>query len=39
MELTQYDLRKDGYNITGEFKSAKNRYGDPTSFMEYKLQD
>lgn len=34
-----YLLRKDGYNITGEFKSTKNRYGDPTSFIEYKLQD
>lgn len=34
-----YMLRQDGYNITSEFKSAKNRYGDVVSFVEYTLKD
>ena len=34
-----YMLRKDGYNISSEFKSAKNRYGDMVSFVEYTLKD
>ena len=30
-------LRKDGFEIKSEWKSAKNRYGDIVSFVEYKL--
>ena len=31
-------LRRDGYNISSTFIKAKNRYGEPTSFAEYKLE-
>lgn len=31
-------LRRDGYNISSTFKTAKNRYGEPTSFAVYKLE-
>ena len=34
-----YNLRKDGYNITTNFKSGKNRFGDSVSWAEYKLED
>lgn len=33
-----YTLRKDGYNITTNFKSGKNRFGDNVSWAEYKLE-
>lgn len=33
-----YMLRKDGYRITTNFKSGKNRYGDIVSWAEYKLE-
>ncbi|MBQ2871617.1 DNA-binding protein [bacterium] len=31
-------LRKDGYNISSNFKSGKNRFGDTVSWAEYKLE-
>ena len=31
-------LRKDGYNISTNFKSGKNRFGDTVSWAEYKLE-
>ena len=34
-----YILRKDGYNISSKFQSAKNRYGDIVSFVEYTLAE
>lgn len=33
-----YNLRKDGYNISTNFKSGKNRFGDSVSWAEYKLE-
>ena len=33
-----YNLRKDGYNISTNFKSGKNRFGDTVSWAEYKLE-
>ena len=32
-------LRKQGYNITTEMKSGKNRYGDPCHYGEFVLHD
>lgn len=34
-----YMLRQDGYIISSNFKSAKNRYGDIVSFAEYTLEE
>lgn len=31
------DLRKAGYEISGQMITSKNRYGDKVSFKEYKL--
>ena len=33
-----YNLRKNGYNISTNFKSGKNRFGDTVSWAEYKLE-
>lgn len=33
------DLRKAGYNITGEFESKKNRYGEMVSYKRYRIGD
>lgn len=32
-----YNLRQNGYTITTNFKSGKNRFGDNVSWAEYKL--
>ena len=32
-----HDLKGQGYNITSETKTSKNRYGENTSFKVYKL--
>lgn len=31
------DLRREGYNITSERRSGKNRYGEKTHFTIYRL--
>ena len=33
-----YLLKKDGYKISSDFKSGKNRFGDIVSWAEYKLE-
>ena len=33
-----YRMRRDGYNISTNFKSGKNRFGDSVSWAEYKLE-
>ena len=33
-----YRMRKDGYNISTNYKSGKNRFGDTVSWAEYKLE-
>ena len=33
------DLKRRGYNIVGETKTGKNRYGEKTSFKVYKLEE
>lgn len=33
-----YNLRKDGYNITTNYKSGKNRFGDSVTWAEYVLE-
>lgn len=32
-----YALRKQGYEIENEYKTGKNRFGNPTFWAEYKL--
>lgn len=32
-----HDLKEMGYHIIGETKTAKNRYGESTSFKVYRL--
>lgn len=32
------DLTKMGYEFDKEFESAKNRYGDPVSYVRYKIR-
>jgi hypothetical protein len=32
-----HDLRQQGYNIESEVKTAKNRFGENTSFKIYRL--
>lgn len=34
-----YLLRKDGYNITSENVTKKNRYDQSVTFSKYKLED
>ena len=34
-----YDLRQDGYIISRRMVTAKNRYGKPVSFAEYRLEE
>ena len=34
-----YDLTRDGYHIARKMVTAKNRYGEPVSFAEYRLED
>lgn len=34
-----YNLRKDGYKISNETITKKNRYGKFTHFNKYKLED
>ena len=34
-----YRLRKNGYKISTEFKTSKNRYGDKVSYGIYKLEE
>lgn len=34
-----HDLKRQGYNITSETKTSKNRFGENTSFKVYKLAD
>ena len=31
------DLKRRGYNIVGEMKSGKNKYGEKTNFKVYRL--
>ena len=33
------DLKRRGYNIVGETKTGKNRYGEKTSFKVYRLME
>lgn len=33
------DLKRRGYNIVGEIKTGRNRYGEKTSFKVYKLEE
>ena len=34
-----HDLKGQGYNITSEIKSSKNRFGETVSFKVYRLAD
>ncbi len=34
-----YDLKKRGYKIRRRMVTAKNRYGEPVRFAEYRLED
>ena len=34
-----HDLKRQGYNITSEIKTSKNRYGENTSFKVYRLAE
>lgn len=36
LSATIHLLRKDGWQIKTEFKTAKNRYGDPVSYAVYR---
>ena len=38
LSATIYLLRKDGWNISTEYKTSKNRYGDTVSYAVYKLE-
>lgn len=38
LSATIYLLRKDGWNISTEYKTAKNRYGNTVSYAVYKLE-
>lgn len=33
------DLKKEGYDIERRFVKAKNRFGEPVSFVEYSLME
>lgn len=33
------DLKKDGYQISRRMVAGRNRYGDPVSFAEYRLEE
>lgn len=33
------DLRKKGYNITATRKTGRNRYGNPCTYAEYRLEE
>lgn len=33
------DLKRRGYNIVGETKTGRNRYGEKTSFKVYRLEE
>jgi hypothetical protein len=33
------DLRGQGYNISSEIQTGKNRYGEATHFAVYKLEE
>ena len=33
-----YDLRNNGYNITTNYKTSKNRFGDSVTYAIYKLE-
>lgn len=34
-----YDLKKNGHPITRKMVKKKNRYGEPVSFAEYRLEE
>ena len=34
-----YDLKKAGYKISRQMVAGRNRYGDPVSFAEYRLEE
>lgn len=34
-----HDLKGQGYNITSEIRSSKNRFGETVSFKVYRLAD
>jgi hypothetical protein len=34
-----HDLKEQGYNITSEIKSTKNRYGEKVHFKVYRLAE
>lgn len=33
------DLKEEGHNITRKMVKKKNRYGEPVSFAEYRLEE
>ena len=33
-----WDLKQEGYNITKDFETGKNRYGEAVSYARYKLE-
>ena len=34
-----WDLKRDGHQITRRMVSGKNRYGEPVSYAEYRLEN
>lgn len=34
-----WELRHQGYNITAQLVAGKNRYGEPTRWAEYRLEE
>ena len=34
-----YDLKKDGHQISRQMVSGTNRYGEPVSYAEYRLEE
>lgn len=39
LSATIFDLRQDGFNIKSETITTKNRYGDPTHYTKYTLEE
>lgn len=34
-----FNLKRQGYNIVGEFKTEKNRFGEKVSYKIYRLEE
>lgn len=34
-----FDLKKAGHEITGDFETSTNRFGQPVTFKRYKLEE